>query len=145
MRSLSDSDKLIPEGTRLHFCPCVRRAKSKVAASFVTGCSNLLPAYDDLVFRVPLSVNIKNGYPNGYPQRYRKMVHSPQSYRLSPVIHGLSHGLKKCPPDTFLHQSADWCRPFESLPLCINKRRSGLYHPLRLLLVRRKGLEPPTY
>ena len=34
---------------------------------------------------------------------------------------------------------------FESLPLCINKRRSGLYHPLRFLLVRRKGLEPPTY
>ena len=30
------------------------------------------------------------------------------------------------------------------LPLCINKRRSGLYHPLRLLLVHRKGLEPPT-
>ena len=29
-------------------------------------------------------------------------------------IRGLSHGLKKCPPDTFLHQSADWCRSFES-------------------------------
>jgi len=37
----------------------------------------------------------------------------PQGVRL--WSNGFSHGLKKCPPDTFLHQSADWCRPFESL------------------------------
>ena len=37
-----------------------------------------------------------------------------QSYGLRPGIYGLSHGLTKCPPDTWLHQSADWCRPFKS-------------------------------
>ena len=32
-----------------------------------------------------------------------------------PQVHGFSHGLTKCPPDTWLHQCAHWCRPFESL------------------------------
>ena len=36
----------------------------------------------------------------------------PQGVRLR--SNGFSHGLKKCSPDTSLHQSADWCRPFES-------------------------------
>ena len=42
------------------------------------------------------------------------MDNSLQSDGLHPVIHGLSHGLTKCPPDTLLHQCAHWCRPFES-------------------------------
>ena len=45
-----------------------------------------------------------------------KIDNGQRSYRSPSVVNGLSHGLSKCPPDTCLHQSADWCRPFESLP-----------------------------
>ena len=60
-------------------------------------------------------------HPHGVPS---KMDSCQQAYRLSSVTHGLSHGLRNIPPACFLHQSADWCRPFESLFQCINKRRS---------------------
>lgn len=36
-----------------------------------------------------------------------------QTYGLRSAIHGLSHGLKIA-HSQFLHQFANWCRPFES-------------------------------
>ena len=39
----------------------------------------------------------------------------PHPYWVRSWGYGFSHGLKKCPPDTSLHQCAHWCRPFESL------------------------------
>ena len=66
-------------------------------------------------------------------------IHIPNGMRLKGK--GLSHGLKKSPPDSFLRQLR--CRrPFES-QLMYQKRG----HPERMtsFLVRRKGLEPPTY
>ena len=65
-------------------------------------------------------------------------IHIPNGMRLKGK--GLSHGLKKCPPDSFLRQLR--CRrPFES-QLMYQKRG----HPERMtsFLVRQKGLEPPT-
>ena len=44
-------------------------------------------------------------------------------YRMRPETNGFSYGLKKCPPDTFLHQCTHWCRPFESI-LGLSPRRS---------------------
>ena len=38
----------------------------------------------------------------------------PHPYRVRPQIKGLSHGLKKCPPDTFSPRLRRG-RPFESL------------------------------
>ena len=41
--------------------------------------------------------------------------HRSQSYGLRPLIEGFSHGLRKCPPDTFL-PSVPSGRPFKSAP-----------------------------
>ena len=41
----------------------------------------------------------------------------PHPYWVRSDTHGLSHGLTKCPQDTWLHQCAHWCRPFKSLLL----------------------------
>ena len=54
-------------------------------------------------------------------------------------IKGFSHGLTKCPPDTWLHQSADWCRPFESLSPSKIKRAAVA---ALLILVGVSGFEP---
>ena len=43
-----------------------------------------------------------------------KMYIRPHSYGMRPDVHGISHGLNKCPLDTCLHQCAHWCRPFDS-------------------------------
>ena len=68
----------------------------------------------------------------------------PQGMRLENK--GFSHGLKKCPPDTFLHQCAHWCRPFESqYP---NKksgtRRCGFRIFGRSIGIRTRGLLDPN-
>ena len=73
------------------------------------------------------------------PQGGFPFIHIPNGMRLKGK--GLSHGLKKSPPDSFLRQLR--CRrPFES-QLMYQKRG----HPERMtsFLVRQKGLEPPTY
>ena len=43
-----------------------------------------------------------------------KIPFIPHPYGMRSERNGFSHGLKKCPLDTFLHQCAHWCRPFES-------------------------------
>ena len=43
-----------------------------------------------------------------------KMYIRPHPYGMRPDVHGISHGLTKCPPDTWFHQCAHWCRPFDS-------------------------------
>ena len=66
----------------------------------------------------------------------------PHPYRVRPQVHGFSHGLTKCPPDTLLHQCKHWRRPFESfLILCqIIKatQLGGFYY-----LAEDEGFEPP--
>ena len=49
-----------------------------------------------------------------HPTQFQIVIHfSSQSCRLRSEMNGLSHGLKKA-TGLFLHQSADWCRPFKS-------------------------------
>ena len=69
------------------------------------------------------------------------MDHCQQPYRLPSVIHGLSHGLTKCPPDTSLHQCAHWCRPFKSVHL----PEKADCECSRLFLAGALGLEPRAY
>ncbi len=52
----------------------------------------------------------------------------PHPYRMRPQTKGLSHGLKKCPPDTFL-PSLRSGRPFESF-FRRTKKEDALRHPL---------------
>ena len=52
----------------------------------------------------------------------------PHPYRMHPPTKGLSHGLKKCPPDTFLPALRSG-RPFESFFRC-TKKEDALRHPL---------------
>ena len=47
----------------------------------------------------------------------------PHPYGMRPDVHGISHGLNKCPPDTYLHQCAHWCRPFESYSSLHQKKK----------------------
>ena len=63
----------------------------------------------------------------------------PHPYRMRPQIKGLSHGLKKCPPDTFLPALRSG-RPFESPGVA----KKQIPEWVSAFLVRRKGLEPPT-
>ena len=61
----------------------------------------------------------------------RKIDRSSQAYCLRSAINGFYHGLTKCPPDTWLHRCAHWCRPFESYVLPHQTKnqtfRSGLF------------------
>ena len=63
-------------------------------------------------FRVPQFS--KNKRPLGGMGKVELFGSGLHPYGMHPETKGLSHGLKKCPPDTFLHQCAHWCRPFES-------------------------------
>ena len=49
----------------------------------------------------------------------------PHPFRMRPQIKGLSHGLKKCPPDTFL-PSLRSGRPFVSLSSGVPKKRPSV-------------------
>ena len=92
-------------GTRLHFCcakiivlPPSSRRQATVHRTVATD------------FRVPPFLEEKTTR----WEMYRLSDCGLHPYRMYPTTGGLSHGLKKCPPDTFLHQCAHWCRPFES-------------------------------
>ena len=54
-------------------------------------------------------------------------------------IKRFSHGLNKCPLDTCLHQSSDWCRTFESHGPTKIKRAAWA---ALLILVGVRGFEP---
>ena len=76
-----------------------------------------------------------------YPSLLRPLLaFRPQSFRLRPEIEGFSHGLKKCPPDTFL-PSLRSGRPFKSLH---HHKRKNLIpkDEVSLLWRRRRDLNP---
>jgi len=70
----------------------------------------------------------------------------PQSYGPRSQTHGLSHGLTKCPPDTWLHQCAHWCRPFESIPSAKNadiQMSIRIFHVCTHILIESPGMVFP--
>ena len=64
-------------------------------------------------FRV-LSRTKKEDARSGHNSPSKNFRSHPHPYRMRLGTERLSHELNQCPPDTCLHQSADWCRSFES-------------------------------
>ena len=76
------------------------------------------------------------------PLSRKRNGHCQQSYRLPPVTHRLSHGLRNMPPACFLPaQRAS--RPFKSLGL--QSRKSPTPNGVGLFLAGAQGLEPWAY
>ena len=65
--------------------------------------------------------------------------HRSQSYGLRPLIEGFSHGLRKCPPDTFLPSLCSG-RPFKSAPT--NKKQTPSEWMGFVFWRRRRDLNP---
>ena len=96
-----------PRGTRLHFCPMG-------VAAVETGGKQQSPGLLHLDGSSP--ARCKKIKERLLPLLYLPVLkYNPHPYRMRPQIKGLSHGLKKCPPDTFL-PALQAGRPFESLP-----------------------------
>ncbi len=103
------------------------------------------PACQILNLRVPKTK--KNEHPKVFDLGAWSMLDfGPHPYRMRPEIKGLSHGLKKCPPDTFLPRFA---RPSFRVPKTKKERtpegvRSGTPEGTRTpdLLIRSQSLYP---
>ena len=115
----------VPEGTRLHFHSFGMKIEVSPSSSRRRAIVHRTIA---LIFRVSFS-----------DERKSRLHLHPYRMHLKPA--GLSHGLQNSPLDCFV-PSLRLGRPFESAQRI--KKREVPFGTSRFL-VRRKGLEPPTY